>query len=97
MRICGRSGRHLNCLLHVVVGQSGISPLEKGTQVSIKSTGARLQQQMRAARRPLHLLVLGKAFAHDGVHRGPAKHDEMGSPLRNRSPSLIRLAVLLLI
>ena len=29
-----------------------------------------LQQQVRAAFRPLHLLTFGETFADDGVHRG---------------------------
>jgi hypothetical protein len=54
----------------VVVGEAGIPSLEEGPQRTVKGTCSRLQQQVRASRRPLHLLTLGKTFADDSVHRG---------------------------
>lgn len=54
----------------VVIGQAGIPSLKQRPQRAVEGAGASLQQQVRAARRPLHLLTLGKALADHGIHRG---------------------------
>jgi len=54
----------------VVVGKARVPPLEEAPKRTVKGTRSRLQQQVCASRRPLHLLTLGKAFADDSVHRG---------------------------
>jgi hypothetical protein len=41
---------------------------------------------VRTALRPLHLLTFGEALADDGVHDDSARHDEIRSPARYRSP-----------
>ena len=47
----------------VVVGQSGMPSLEQRPERAIERPSSSLQQQVSAARRPLHLLALGKMFA----------------------------------
>lgn len=54
----------------VVVGQAGKPSFEEGPQGAVEGARASLQQQVRAPRRPLHLLALGESLADDGVHRG---------------------------
>ena len=65
----GRSRRGLLSAGIVVVGKAGIQALEEVPKRTIESARSRLQQQMRPARGPLHLLTLGKAFADHSVHR----------------------------
>src|SRR5437870_3357055 len=48
----------------------GVPALEHGTQFVVECLDSRLQQQMRPAFAPLHLLFLAKSFAHHLVHRG---------------------------
>ena len=43
--------------------------LEHWAKRVIEGARLKLQQQMRVARRPLHLLPFGKALADHGVHR----------------------------
>jgi hypothetical protein len=53
-------GRSHCCLLGVgivVVGEAGIPPFEERPQRTVKGVCSCLQQQMRPARRPLHLLT----------------------------------------
>ena len=47
----------------VVVGEPRIPTLEQRAKRSVQGAGARLQEQMRAAFGPLHLLALGEALA----------------------------------
>ena len=54
----------------VVVGKARVPPLEEVPKRTVKGTRSRLQQQVSASRRPLHLLTFGKTFADDRVHRG---------------------------
>ena len=59
----------LRGLSRIVVGETGIPFLENGPERAIERPGSGLQQQVRAALRPLHLLTFGEALADDGVHR----------------------------
>ena len=54
----------------IVVGKAGIPFLEEGPECAIEHPRSGLQQQVRAALRPLHLLTFGETLADDGVHRG---------------------------
>jgi hypothetical protein len=54
----------------IVVGEAGIPFLEERPQRAIERPGSGLQQQVRAAFRPLHLLAFGEALADHRVHRG---------------------------
>ena len=51
-------------------GEPRIPTLEQRAKRSVQGAGARLQEQMRAAFGPLHLLALGEALADNGIHRG---------------------------
>ena len=51
----------------IVVRQSGIPALEGRSQRSVECLGSRLQEKMRAAPGPLHLLLFGEPLAHYGV------------------------------
>ena len=71
IRICGIfvcGG--LSGLSRIIVGQAGIPFLKERPERAVECVRPDLQQQVRAAFRPLHLLTFGKTFADDGVHRG---------------------------
>jgi hypothetical protein len=53
--------------------------LECGTQRAIQGPGPRLQEQVRPAAGPLHLLLLGKVLGDDGINRRFGK--SRGDPL----------------
>src|SRR5271157_4221001 len=59
----------LSGLSRIIVGETGIPFLEKRAERAIERAGSGLQQQVRAALRPLHLLTFAEALADDGVHR----------------------------
>ena len=59
----------LSGLSRIIVGETGIPFLEKRAERAIERAGSGLQQQVRTALRPLHLLTFGEALADDGVHR----------------------------
>ncbi len=68
--MCGYSRRGgLSRLVSIVVGQPWIPALEQRPERAVERPRSSLQQQMRAALGPLHLLPLGEALADDGVHR----------------------------
>jgi hypothetical protein len=50
--------------------QVRVPALEHGTQFTVERFDARLQQQMGAAFRPLHLLAFAKPFAYHLIYRG---------------------------
>jgi hypothetical protein len=52
---------------YVFVGQPRIPALEGRSQRSVECLGAGLQEKMRAAPGPLHLLLFGEPLAHYGV------------------------------
>jgi hypothetical protein len=60
----------LGGLSRIVVGEAGIPFLEERPECSIERASSGLQQKVRAALRPLHLLTFGKTLADDGVHGG---------------------------
>ena len=76
-RIAGRASGSLGflCCLglsglsRIIVGETGIPFLEKRAERAIERAGSGLQQQVRTALRPLHLLTFGEALDDDGVHR----------------------------
>jgi hypothetical protein len=59
----------LNDATRVVVGHSRKPTLEGRSQRSIERPSAGLQEKMRTAPGPLHLLLFGEPFAHHGVDR----------------------------
>src|SRR5712691_6022443 len=59
----------LGCFIQLLDVYIGIPSLEHRAQCSVEGLDARLQQQMRTALAPLHLLLLAESFAHDLVHR----------------------------
>ena len=65
----------------------GIPSLEHGAQFAVEGLDARLQQQMRPALAPLHLLLLAEPFAHDLVHR--RLHETRGNGLTVAIPLAI--------
>jgi hypothetical protein len=60
----------LSGLGRIVVGEAGTLFLEERPERAIERPGLGLQQQVRAARCPLHLLAFGEALADHRVHRG---------------------------
>jgi hypothetical protein len=60
----------LGDLRRIVVCEVGIPFLEEGPECAVECARSDLQQQVRAALRPLHLLAFGEALADDSVHRG---------------------------
>jgi hypothetical protein len=62
-------GCGLRQLVFVIVGKPRIPALEQWPKRAVERPRSGLQQQMRAALGPLHLLPLGEALADDGVHR----------------------------
>ena len=70
-RIVSRAWRcwGLGCFIQLLDVYIGIPSLEHSAQFAVERLDARLQQQMRTALAPLHLLLLAESFAHDLVHR----------------------------
>src|SRR5882672_7034746 len=64
-----------------------VPALEYRTQFMVECFDPRLQQQMRPAFRPLHLLLLAEPFAHHLVHRG--LHETCGNGLAVAIPLAI--------
>ncbi len=84
MRIRGRLGcGGLIGAGSIAVSESGIPALEQGPERAVEGARASLQQQVRSATRPLHLLSLGKTFADHGVHRGldEGRRDSFAGPV----------------
>lgn len=66
----------------------GVPSLEHGLQFTVQDFGARLQQQMRSAGRPLHLLLFDEAAADHLIDRrldkcGADRFPPAGSVLQN--------------
>ena len=58
----------LSRLVSIVVGQPRIPALEQRPERAVERPRSGLQEQVRAALGPLHLLTLGEALADDRVH-----------------------------
>ncbi len=59
----------LDRLVSIVVGQPRMPAFEQWPERAVECPGSSLQQQVRPALGPLHLLTLGKTLADNGVHR----------------------------
>ena len=66
------SGKLLSFIRCIVVLQSRIPLLELLPERAVEGARSRLQHEMRAGLRPLHLLTFAKAFAHNRVD-GPSR------------------------
>ena len=82
---------YLTGAVRVVVGLPRVPSVEQWPERAIQGASAGLQQQRGAAPGPLHLLALGEALLTTALTVLSAMADEMRSPARSRSPSLIRL------
>ena len=66
----------------VVICQAGIPFLKERPERAVEGASSRLQQKVRTALRPLHLLALGEVLTDDGVHRRfrQARRDTLAGP-----------------
>ena len=66
--------------------EAGIPFLEGSLQTAVEHLGARLEHKVRPLLRPLHLLELGEALAHDLVHHRFHEPVAIVSSFRQNSP-----------